>query len=202
VEKKPGLHMIVPAGAQIRRVSLKQRTCALPDCKIADSVGNPVVCSAVLNYRVVDGKQSLMNIQNVDTFVRANATAILKQIVSQHTYDEIKKEACEMNILMRSALQQRVRIGGVNVGSMEINELNYAPEIASGMLKKQQAQALVAARHVIVDGATDIAKQAIRKLEGGEQGMALSSADKAKIVTNILTVTCGDSDAVPTLSLF
>ena len=57
-----------------------------------------------------------------------------------------------------TALQQRVRIGGVNVGSMEINELNYAPEIASGMLKKQQAMALVAARHVIVDGATEIAK--------------------------------------------
>ena len=100
-----------------------------------------------------------------------------------------------------TALQQRVRIGGVNVGSMEINELNYAPEIASGMLKKQQAMALVAARHVIVDGATEIAKGAIRNLESGEQGMKLSSDEKAKIVTNLLTITCGDSDAVPTLSL-
>ena len=100
-----------------------------------------------------------------------------------------------------TALQQRVRIGGVNVGSMEINELNYAPEIASGMLKKQQAMALVAARHVIVDGATEIAKGAIRNLESGEQGMKLSADEKAKIVTNLLTITCGDSDAVPTLSL-
>ena len=83
---------------------------------------------------------------------------------------------------------------------MEINELNYAPEIASGMLKKQQAMALVAARHVIVDGATEIAKGAIRNLESGEQGMKLSADEKAKIVTNLLTITCGDSDAVPTLS--
>eukprot|EP00938_MAST-03A_sp_MAST-3A-sp1_P003416 g3416.t1 len=201
VEKRAGIHFMIPAGASVRKVSTKQRTCALPDCKITDSSGNPVICSAVLNYRVCNGKQSLMNVQNVDQFVRTNATAVLKQIVSRHTYDECKKEASEMNMLMRTALQQRVRIGGVNVGSMEINELNYAPEIASGMLKKQQAMALVAARHVIVDGATEIAKGAIRNLESGEQGMKLSSDEKAKIVTNLLTITCGDSDAVPTLSL-
>ena len=104
VERKAGIHFMVPAGATARKVSTKQRTCALPDCKITDSSGNPVICSAVLNYRVCDGKQSLANVQNVDQFVRTNATAVLKQIVSRHTYDECKKEASEMNMLMRTLL--------------------------------------------------------------------------------------------------
>lgn len=150
IKRKPGVHFVVPAGADVRKVSTKQRTCSLPDCKITDSRGNPIVCSAVLNYRVADGKRALLNVHNVDQFVRTNATAVLKQVVSRHTYDECKAEAAEMNDLMRTALQQRVSMGGVNVGSMEINELNYAPEIASGMLKKQQAMALIAARNVIV----------------------------------------------------
>ena len=80
----------------------KTKDLCTADCKITDSSGNPAICSAVLNYRVCDGKQSLMNVQNVDQFVRTNATAVLKQIVSRHTYDECKKEASEMNMLMRT----------------------------------------------------------------------------------------------------
>jgi len=225
LKRSPGIHFALPAGLKVQRISTKQRTHSLPDCKITDKSGNPIICSAVINFRVVDGKQALLNVQvpcnllddfflsssqlfndgcvqNVDIFVKTNATAVLKQIVSQHTYEELKSEAAELNALMRSSLQQRTRVGGVNVGSMEINELNYAPEIAAGMLKKQQAQALIAARHVIVAGATEIAKAAIKSLEEGEEGMKLSASDKAKIVTNLLTVTCSDSDAVPTVSMF
>jgi len=202
VQHEPGIHFVVPAGLRIRRISTKQITTSLPDCKITDKTGNPIICSAVVNFRVVDAKQAIMNIENVGIFTKTNATAVLKQVVSQHTYDELKAEAAELNARMRSALQQRTRIAGLNIGSMEINELNYAPEIASGMLKKQQAQALIEARHVIVAGATQIAKAAIKQLEQGEQGLSLSVSDKAKIVTNLLTVTCSDRDAVPTLSTF
>lgn len=201
-QKKPGMHFAIPAGLKIQKISTKQKTISLPDCKITDKVGNPIICSAVINYRVVDGKKAIMNIENVGMFVMTNATAVLKQVVSQHTYDELKRETIELNGLMRSSLQQRTHLAGVNIGSMEINELNYAPEIACGMLKKQQAQALVAARHVIVAGATEIARDAIKRLEEGEQGMTLSVSDKAKIVTNLLTVTCSDSNAVPTIAMF
>lgn len=83
---------------------------------------------------------------------------------------------------------------------MRLNELNYAPEIAGMMLKKQQAEALLEARQLIVDGAVSIAEDAIKKLEANGV-VKMSSEDKVKVVTNLLTVTCSDQDTTPTLSI-
>merc|ERR1711987_40040 len=90
MQKTPGLHRGYPCGRQIRYVSTKHRTMELPTSKIADAVGNPVMVSAILNYRVVDAKKALLHIENRDKFVNTNAQAVLKQTVSQYSYDNLK----------------------------------------------------------------------------------------------------------------
>jgi len=105
-----------------------------------------------------------------------------------------------VNGQMRQMLQPLLITAGVEIGSMSLNDLAYAPEVAAAMLKRQQAKALVDARTLIVEGAVRIAQDAIIKLE--EEGTVQMDDDqKVKIVTNLLTVTCSDSDATPTVSL-
>ena len=88
---------------------------------------------------------------------------------------------------------------GATVVSLTLNELNYAPEIASAMLKKQQAAALVAARELVVEGACDICLEAVKKLEAS--GMKLEQQDKVRIITNLLTVVCGEENATPVINV-
>ena len=97
-----------------------------------------------------------------------------------------------------ATLQERVLVAGVLVQSMVLNELNYAQEIASAMLKKQQAGALLEAREMIVDGAVQIAVDAVKKLED-RGGMSVTAADKTRLVTNIVTVLTGEGSATPVL---
>merc|ERR1711988_36096 len=198
--KKPGLHCGWPCGREIRTISVKQCTMELPTSKIADAVGNPVMVSAILNYRVVDAKKALLHIENRDKFVNTNAQAVLKQTVSQYSYDNLKADHDEVNERMRCTQQPLLLLAGIDIMSMSLNDLSYAPEVAAAMLKRQQAMALVDARTLIVEGAVRIAQDAVAKLEA-EGTVQLNDEQKVKIVTNLLTVTCADTDATPTVSL-
>merc|ERR1711904_508660 len=151
MQNKPGLHCGWPCGREIRTISTKQSTMELPTSKVADLDGNPVMVSAILNYRVVDAKKALLHIENRAQYINTNAQAVLKQIVSQHSYT-------------------------------------------------QQKSALVDARTLIVEGAVKIAQDAITKLEA-EGSLELDYEQKARIVTNLLTVTCSDTGAAPTVPL-
>jgi len=200
MQKKPGLYWGYPCGREIRYISTKQRTMELPTSKIADAVGNPVMVSAILNYRVVDAKRALLHVENQQQYVNTNAQAVLKQTVAQYSYDQLKEDHDEVNERMRSTLQPLLVLAGVEVSSMSLNDLSYAPEVAAAMLKRQQAAALVDARSLIVEGAVRIAQDAVTKLES-EGTVELNDEQKVKIVTNLLTVTCADTDATPTVSL-
>merc|ERR1712146_511816 len=101
---------------------------------------------------------------------------------------------------MRMSLQPLLVVAGIEVSSMCLNDLSYAPEVAAAMLKRQQAAALVDARALIVEGAVRIAQDAVTRLEG-DGTVQLNDDQKVKIVTNLLTVTCADTDATPTVSL-
>merc|ERR1711939_456862 len=144
--------------------------------KVVDAVGAPVMVSAIMNYQVVDPLRAMYSVDNYHENVMVNAQAVLKMVVGQYSYNELKSQ------------------------TEHINELNYAPEIASAMLKKQQAGALIEARQLIVDGAVRIAGDAIKKIT--EEGtVKMTDQDKVKIITNLLTVTCSDTDTTPTVSL-
>jgi len=200
MQGKSGLHCAIPCGMAIERISVKQCTVDLPSSKIVDGIGNPVQVSAILNYRVVDSKKALLNVQNYKHYVQTNAQGVLKQIVSMYSYEQLKTEAEEVNARMRATLLPLVAVAGIEVSTMRLNDLSYAPEIASAMLKRQQARALVDARTLIVEGAVKISQDAIAQLTA-DHTMELTDEQKVKIVTNLLTVTCSDTDATPTVAL-
>jgi regulator of protease activity HflC (stomatin/prohibitin superfamily) len=200
---EPGIHCLWGCHEK-RSVSVMQQVKEVPkghagNLKVVDRAGSPLIVSAILNYRVADAKRALFAVDNFDDYVQKNASAILKQIVATHTYDELKTDVEAVNTNMLAAIQPIMSKAGIQVKSMVLNEMNYSTEIAAAMLKKQQAGALIEARELIVEGAVKIAQDAIRKLEN-DGTIGLQPADKVRIVTNLLTVTCGDKEAQPTVA--
>lgn len=198
-EKEPGCHFYNCWGREMKRIFTTRISVEVPTTKITDSTGNPLMVSAVLNYRFTDAKAALLNVQNPMVYVNQQAQAVLKQVVARFTYDELKAEGASVCAQMVNALQPKVETAGAMIESVSLNELNYAPEIASSMLKKQQARALIDARQLIVKGAVDIAQTAVAMLEG--KGLPMTDEDRVKIVTNVLTVTCSETDATPVITL-
>mmetsp|Transcript_12435 Transcript_12435/g.20373 ORF Transcript_12435/g.20373 Transcript_12435/m.20373 type:complete len:281 (+) Transcript_12435:105-947(+) len=197
---EPGLHCIWGCGDR-KNVSVMQQVTEVPtggNLKVVDRKGSPLIVSAILNYRVVDARKALYAVKDFNDYVQKNASATLKHCVATHTYDELKTDVDNVNRNMLEQIAPIMSKAGIQVASMVLNEMNYATEVASAMLKKQQAGALIEARELIVEGAVKIAQDAIRKLEEGGT-VRMEPADKVKIVTNLLTVTCGEKDAQPTI---
>jgi len=200
VEDEPGIHYTANCGRHQKHTSLKQQTMEIPTAKVADGNGNPINISCIVNYRVVDPKKAMLNVEDLKKYVNTNAQAVLKQTVSHYTYDQLKTDYNHVNEQMRQQLIPLLKVAGVDVSSMSLNDLAYAPEVAAAMLKKQQARALIEARTLIVEGACRIAQDAVSLLER-DSSIALSDEAKVKIVSNLLTVTCSESEATPTLGL-
>merc|ERR1712093_926660 len=131
IQQEPGLHCTVPCGREVRNVSIKQCTMDLPNSKIADKNGNPVMVSAILNYRVVNSKKALLNVEHYSKFINTNAQAVLKQTVSTFTYDQLKEHHNEVNAQMQASLAPILVVAGVEVTTMCLNDLSYAPEVAA-----------------------------------------------------------------------
>lgn len=200
VHRAAGCFKVPCFAKEERHVSIKQASLELHPTKVVDAVGAPVMVAAVLNYRVVEPMKALYAVEDYTHYVAVNAQATLKHVVSAHSYNELKSNAEQVNRALCDHLAPLVERAGITVISLTLSELNYAPEIAAAMLKKQQAGALIEARSLIVEGAVRIAKDAVAQLEK-EQVVEMSHSDKVKIVTNLLTVTCGDVEATPTVQL-
>ena len=146
-----------------------------------------------------DAKQAIFNVENFNSYVLNNAEAVLKQVVGRYSYYQLKSETEQINQAMLDTITPLVKVAGAKVTSMLLNELNYAPEVASGMLKTQQAGALLEARTIIVEGAVKIALDAVKMLE--QSGLKMTEEGKSKMVSNLLTVSVSDVDATPTISM-
>ena len=213
---EPGCYVLNPCGTTLSRVTTKQQTTDLPNVKLLDLKGNPVVVSGVVFWQVEGVKASLLNVENVYQYVNTTAMATLKQVVSKYPYEDdeihideatgshskglsLKTEAAQVSRELKDVLQDRLAHAGVRVIAFNMTDLSYAPEIAQAMLVRQQAEAMVKARKLIVKGAVDISEGAIQQLES--KGVTMSESDKTKIVTNLLTVICGEQGAQPTVQL-
>jgi len=196
---EPGIHCSNCWGREILMISTAQISKDLATLKITDSTGNPIIVSAVVAYRFTNPQAALLNVQEPMKFVLTQATTALKQVLSNHSYEELKREAATISKELVDFLQPRVNVAGATISSFSLNELNYAPEIAQAMLKKQAAQAMVDARQVIVRGAIDIAMNAIGELDA--KGLHMDDKGKFSLVSNLLVVTVGEKDATPTLGL-
>jgi membrane protease subunit (stomatin/prohibitin family) len=178
----------------------------LPNQKMVDANGNPLQVSAMLVYNVKDSFKATISVQNYREFVMQQAQAVLKQVVSRHPYESpdhkatsLKTEGKQIGRELVDALQEKVDQAGVHIQSFQFNEMSYAPEIASQMLKRQQAVALVQARSAIVEGAVETAYGAIVAME--QKGIKFSTEGKEKLVTSLLTVMCSEHDATPTVQV-
>ncbi len=197
----PGVYFRMIWGRQLHTVTLKRQTLELARTTVADGNGNPIVIAAVVTYRYVNSKKVALEIQDAHGFVKTQSMAVLKQVASKYPYESpdghsLKAEAQAIGAEMVALLQTKVDAAGTEVLAFELSDLSYAPEIAQSMLVRQQAQALVDARKIVVEGAVEIVYEAIHQLEA--KGLGLGEGERARLVSNLLTVICGEAKVQPT----
>ncbi|KAG4092723.1 hypothetical protein H8356DRAFT_1049415 [Neocallimastix lanati (nom. inval.)] len=203
---EPGIHCAYPTMRDIINFDRKIITVDLPNTKINDSNGSPLNVSAVLNYRIVDSMKAYLNVTNYSNFVVNQALTVLKRVVGCYPYESseengisLKNGSKEIQDEMQKELSEMCEVAGIEIISILLNELSYSTEVASIMLKKQQAKAMVEAKQIIMEGAISLAVDTVNEIE--TKGITMSDTDKSRLVTNILTVSVGNSEAQPTLSL-
>jgi len=206
VHTEPGLTMINPCCTKKIELSTKQQSLDLPETKVIDRKGNPISISAIVVFRISKVIRAALEVENVRLYVRTQASAVLKEIASQYPYEpstegepSLKTAAESITHDMVEALQCKVTVAGVTICDFMLNELSYAPEIAGSMLVRQQAEALIDARKMIVNGAVDIARGAAEALTN--EGIPMSDSEKSKMVSNLICVVAGDSNVQPVLQL-
>src|SRR5210317_819186 len=187
-------------------VSLRVRNFESGQMKVNDSSGNPVDIAAVVVWKVIDSAEALFEVDDYESFVQIQSEAALRNMATSFPYeahygDEIALRSHPVQIAekLRKEVQDRLDRAGVEVIEARISHLAYAQEIASAMLKRQQAQAIVAARTQIVDGAVGMVKMALEQLK--DQGVVdLDEERKASMVSNLLVVLCGEENAQPVVN--
>ena len=182
----------------------KSRTIGRPS-KVNDRDGNPIEISAVVVWQVVNTAEAIFGVDDYEDFVHVQTEAALRNLASKHPYDsenhEVSLRGNNQNILdqLRTDIEERLEKAGAKVIEARISHLAYAPEIASAMLQRQQAQAVIAARALIVEGAVGMVEMALNKLSQKEI-LHLDEERRAVMVSNLLVVLCGDRNVQPILN--
>jgi regulator of protease activity HflC (stomatin/prohibitin superfamily) len=187
-------------------VSLRVRNFESGQMKVNDSSGNPVDIAAVVVWKVVDSAEAMFEVDDYESFVQIQSEAALRNMATSYPYEAhgeeevaLRSHPIQIAEKLREEVQDRLERAGVEVIEARISHLAYAQEIASAMLKRQQAQAIVAARTQIVDGAVGMVKMALTELK--EQGVVdLDEERKANMVSNLLVVLCGEENARPVVN--
>jgi regulator of protease activity HflC (stomatin/prohibitin superfamily) len=187
-------------------VSLRVRNFESEVLKVNDSSGNPIKIAAVVVWKVVDSAEAIFEVDDYESFVHIQSEAALRNLATSfpseiHGEEEIalRSNPQEIAAKLQEEVQDRLDKAGVKVIEARISHLAYAEEIASTMLKRQQAQAIVAARRQIVDGAVGMVKMALEELRE-QQVIELDEERKAAMVSNLLVVLCGEENALPVLN--
>ncbi len=182
----------------------KRRTGGRPS-KVNDRDGNPIEISAVVVWKVVNTAEALFEVDDYEDFVAVQSEAALRNLASRHPYDSedhaisLRGNTVEVSEQLAHDIQERLDKAGVKVIEARISHLAYAPEIAAAMLQRQQAQAVVAARTKIVEGAVSMVQMALEQLS--EQGIVhLDDQRRAAMVSNLLVVLCSDRHTQPVVS--
>lgn len=187
-------------------VSLRVRNFESEVLKVNDSSGNPIDIAAVVVWKVVDSAEAVFEVDDYESFVHIQSEAALRNLATSYPYEAhgdgeiaLRSDPQAIAEKLREEVQDRLDKAGVEVIEARISHLAYAQEIASAMLKRQQAAAVVAARRLIVDGAVGMVKLALTELEA--QGVVrLDEERKAAMVSNLLVVLCGEENAQPVLN--
>ncbi|PZD77597.1 SPFH domain-containing protein [Mesonia sp. K7] len=204
--KKNGFYWVNPFYIK-KKISLRARNFDSERLKVNDKLGNPVMISTILVWRVKDTYKAAFDVDFYENFVKVQTDAAVRKLASMYPYDNFADEGLDEDITLRSSvnevshalekeIEERLSIAGIEVLEARIGYLAYAQEIANAMLKRQQATAIVAARHKIVEGAVSMVEMALDEL-GKKQIVDLDGERKAAMVSNLMVILCGDKDASP-----
>lgn len=188
-----------------KRLSLRAQNFDSERIKVNDKKGNPIMISGIIVWRVSDTFKAAFEVTDYHSFVKVQSEAALRELAGSYAYDNMDDEQHEMtlrsghdevNHALETQLRARLAIAGLEVIEARIGYLAYAPEIASAMLRRQQAEAVVAARMKIVEGAVGMVELALHHLSKKEI-IDLDEEKKAAMVSNLMVVLCSDKDATP-----
>lgn len=187
-----------------KKLSLKAMTLDNDKQKVNDEEGNPIEISVVVVWQIRDTAKAVFAVDNYMTYISTQSDSAIRQVARQYPYDvssggdekSLRGSAQEVADVLKAELQSRVDMAGLEILEARINNLAYAPEIASAMLQRQQASAIIAARQKIVDGAVSMVDMALKKLSENNI-VELDDERKAAMVSNLLVVLCGNRDAQP-----
>lgn len=192
-----------------KNVSLRARNLNGEPIKVNDLMGNPIMIGVVLVWRVKDTFKASFEVDDYSRFVDIQSEAAIRNLAGAYPYDNLEDEDAsitlrnggeEVNELLEKSLSERLAIAGIEVMEARISYLAYAPEIASAMLQRQQATAMVAARHKIVEGAVGMVQMALEQLSEKEI-IELDEEKKAAMVSNLMVVLTSDRAATPVVNV-
>ena len=186
--------------------SLRMRNFESETLKVNDAIGNPIEVAAVIVWRVVDTAQAAFDVDDYEAFVKIQTETAIRHMASQYPYDvytegqvSLRANADEVMKVLLEDLQQHMTPIGVEVLNVQLRRLAYAPEIAADMLRRQQAEAVVAARFRIVEGAVSMVEQALDQLSE-KKIVNLDEERKAAMVSNLLVVLCSEHGTQPVVN--
>jgi regulator of protease activity HflC (stomatin/prohibitin superfamily) len=198
----------------VTKVSRRVQTMESAKIKVNDLNGNPIEIAAAVIWRVRDAAKAVLQVENYAAFVQIQSETSVRKLASSHPYDDTEadlmktgraSEAVRVVSLLSGGeevvqalveeLSTRLAPAGIEVTEARITHLAYAPEIASAMLRRQQAQAIIAARKKIVEGAVDMVKDALDRLQSKD--IPVDEERRAALVSNLLVVLVSDKDAAP-----
>jgi len=202
--KQDGFHWANPFYTK-KKVSLRARNLNGEKVKVNDALGNPIIISVVVVWRVNDTAKAIFEVDDYDDYVTIQSEAAMRTLANAYPYDNFDDEQVDLtlrdgggkvNEMLELQLTERLSRAGIQIIEARISHLAYAQEIAQAMLKRQQATAIVAARFKIVEGAVSMVEMALDQLK--KQGIVdLDEDKKAAMVSNLMVVLCSDKDANP-----
>jgi len=193
-----------------RSISLRASNFDSERVKVNDKLGNPIMISTIAVWKVNDTFKAAFDVDNYENFVRVQSDAAVRKLASLYPYDNFEDDGKDEEITLRASvnevsealekeLAERLAMAGIEVLEARIGYLAYAQEIANAMLKRQQATAIIAARHKIVEGAVSMVEMALEELNKKDI-VELDEERKAAMVSNLMVILCSDKDATPVVN--
>jgi regulator of protease activity HflC (stomatin/prohibitin superfamily) len=191
-----------------QKVSLRARNFDSERVKVNDKIGNPILINVILVWKVRDTFKAAFDVDKYEEFVRVQTDAAVRKLAGSYSYDNfddaqteitLRSGMDEVNEALEDELTERLTMAGIKVMEARIGYLAYAPEIASSMLKRQQAVAIVAARKKIVEGAVGMVEDALQRLSD-DKIIDFDDDNKATMISNLMVVLCGDKEVTPVIN--
>ncbi|MGE0143568.1 MAG: SPFH domain-containing protein [Planctomycetota bacterium] len=205
--RKEGLFWVNPFTSR-KLVSLRAHNFNSEKLKVNDQAGNPIEIGAVVVWRVRDSAQAVFDVEDYESYVEVQTESALRTLAASHSYDadeehpgvtSLRGSADVVNAELHHELTERLQMAGIEVLEVRLAHLAYAPEIAGAMLQRQQAQAIIAARTRIVDGAVGMVEMALERL--AQRGVVeLDEERKAAMVQNLMVVLCSERGSQPVVN--